>query len=207
VEMITIVGCGPGARQCLTLEALEAAASAEVLIGSPRLLDLFPEATGERIAVRGSLAEVEAAVSVHANRRIAVLVTGDPGIASLSRLVLRRFGKEACRVIPGVSSVQTAFARLGADWTGARIVSAHCAVPETPYPALEGETAIAILLGSPGAAHWSAGLAEHLGEGWALFLAENLTFPGETVEAITPEALRNVAGDALRIAILLRRDQ
>jgi len=205
--MITIVGCGPGARQCLTLEALEAAASAEVLIGSPRLLDLFPEATGERIAVRGSLAEVEAAVSVHANRRIAVLVTGDPGIASLSRLVLRRFGKEACRVIPGVSSVQTAFARLGADWTRARIVSAHGAVPEIPYSALEGETAIAILLGSPGAAHWSAGLAEHLGEGWVLFLAENLTLPCEAVRAITPEALRNVAGDALRIAILLRRDQ
>jgi cobalt-precorrin-7 (C5)-methyltransferase len=207
VEMITIVGCGPGARQCVTLEALEAAMSAEVLIGSPRLLELFPESAAERIAVRGNVAEVEPAISVYAGRRIVVLVTGDPGIASLSRLVVRRFGRDACRVIPGVSSVQTAFARLGADWTGARIVSAHGAVPEIPYSTLKGETAIAVLLGSPTAGHWVAGLAEHLGEGWALFLAENLTLPGETVEAIAPEALRNIAGDALRIAILLRSER
>jgi precorrin-6y C5,15-methyltransferase (decarboxylating) CbiE subunit len=202
--MIRIVGCGPGARRCVTLEALEAIAGAEVLIGAPRLLELFPEAKGERIAVRGSIAEVEAAISVHADRRIAILVAGDPGIASLARLVLRRFGREVCCVIPGVSSVQTAFARLGADWTGARILSAHASVPEIPYSALEDETAIAVLLGSPGAGDWVAGLAGHLGAGWTLFLAENLTLPGETAGAIAPEALRGLTGNASRIAILLR---
>lgn len=205
--MIRIVGCGPGARQCVTLEALEAIAGAEVLLGSPRLLDLFPEARGERIAVRGCIAEVEAAIAARADRRIAILVTGDPGIASLARLVLRRFGKEACCVIPGVSSVQTAFARLGADWIGARILSAHSYVPQIPYAALESETAIAILLGSPGAGDWVAGLAGHLGAGWTLFLAENLTLPGETVGAIAPEALRGLTGDASRIAILLRSER
>lgn len=204
---ISIVGCGPGARQCVTLEALETIMSAEALIGAARLLELFPEAAGERIVSQGNITEVAAAISARLGRRIAVLVTGDPGIASLSRPLVRRFGPGACRVIPGVSSVQTAFARLGADWTGARILSAHGAVPSAAYSELEGETAIAVLLGSPGAAHWAAGLAEHLGPRWTLFLAEDLTLPGERVGRITPEALRGLSGQGLRIAILLRSER
>lgn len=202
--LIHIVGCGPGSRQCITLEALAAVLEAEVLVGPPRLLNLFPEAGGVRIEAQGKLAEVEAAVLAHPGRRMAVVVTGDPGIASLARLVLRRFGREACRVIPGISSVQAAFARLGREWTDACIVSAHGSLPDTPYPALAGETAIAILLGAPGSARWTAGLAESLGSGWRLYLAENLTLPDESVQPLPPAALSMMSDEGLKIAILLQ---
>lgn len=204
---ISVVGCGPGSRKCVTLEALEAILNAEVLIGAPRLLDLFPEAAGERIASRGDVTEAAAAISANRDKRIAVLVTGDPGIASLARLILQRFGRDACRVIPGVSSVQAAFARLGVDWTGARILSAHGGPPRTGFTTLEGEDAIAVLMGSRDAAGWVAALAEHLGSSWKLFLAENLTLPGETVREISPAELRGVAGEGLSISILLRSDR
>ncbi len=39
---IVIAGCGPGARECVTPEALAAIQEAEVLIRAPRLLALFP---------------------------------------------------------------------------------------------------------------------------------------------------------------------
>ncbi len=205
-EPICIVGCGPGAHECVTVEALRVIEHAEVLIGAPRLLDLFSEAAGVRIASQGSIDEVVAAISANQGRRIAVLVTGDPGIASLARLILERFGREACWVIPGVSSVQVAFARLGLDWTGARILSAHRELPQIDFTALKAEDKIAILTGSPGAANWAAALAELLGSRWKLFLAENLTLPGEVVRPISSDELRHATCAKLSILILLRSD-
>ena len=205
-KLITIVGCGPGARECVTPEALAAVRGAEVLIGAPRLLGLFVEATAERIPARGNIPEVATAIATNAGRRIAVLVTGDPGISSLARSILERFGLPACHLIPGVSSVQVAFARLGVDWMDARILSAHGGLPRTDFAALEATSKIAILAGSAGAAEWVAGLAEHLGENWQLFLAENLTLPSETIRAISPRKLRKVPCAALSILILLRSD-
>jgi precorrin-6y C5,15-methyltransferase (decarboxylating) CbiE subunit len=203
-KLITIVGCGPGARECVTLEAFDAVLDAEVLIGAPRLLRLFEEATAERIPTRGNISEVSAAILANRRRRIAILVTGDPGIASLAHPILERFGLMACHVIPGVSSVQVAFARLGMDWIGARILSAHGDLPRTDFATLDGESKIAILTGSAGAAQWVADLAEHLGQDWKLFLAENLTLPGEAVRAISPAELRQIPCATLSILILLR---
>ena len=65
-----------------------------------------------------------------AGRRVAVLVSGDPGLYSLAQNVVRRFGREHCEVVPAVSSVQVAFARLGLDWADARILSAHGRTPD-----------------------------------------------------------------------------
>jgi precorrin-6B methylase 1 len=41
---ITIVGCGPGSKKYLTGHALQQINNADVLIGSRRLLSLFPDA-------------------------------------------------------------------------------------------------------------------------------------------------------------------
>ena len=48
-------------------------------------------------------------------KNIAVLVTGDPGIFSLARLVIERFGREQCRVIPGISSISSG---ICSNWAG-----------------------------------------------------------------------------------------
>jgi len=72
--------------------------------------------------VSAEIGEVLDHIDMRAYRqRIAVLVTGDPGLFSLAKPVIERFGRTRCRVIPGVSSVQTAFARIGV--TGPTLVS------------------------------------------------------------------------------------
>jgi len=203
---ILIVGCGPGAAACVSPEARGAAYQADVLVGSPRLLDLFRESSAERIDVRGNVPATLEAVARNQARRVAVLVTGDPGIASLAASVLKRFGRDSCRVIPGVSSVQAAFARLGLDWIDARILSAHEATPDIDISGLCRERKIAILSGSNGASIWAAGVAEHLGAEWQLFVAENLTLEAERVYRTTPEALREGAFPPLTIFLFVRSD-
>ncbi len=143
-EKITIVGCGPGTRECLTMEALSTVSGAEVVIGSMRLLSLFPALKAERIAVRGYREETIEAIKHHQGQRIALLVTGDPGLASLATVVIEYFGIEACRVLPGISSVQTAFARVGLSWEGARIISAHASEPHCNFDTLATEQRIAV---------------------------------------------------------------
>lgn len=205
---ITIIGCGPGAPDHLTEAGRRAAANAATLVGAARLLELFPESPAERIAVS---AHIEACLEQIAARLphgpVAVLVTGDPGVASLARPVLRRFGREACKVIPGISSVQAAFARLGVDWLGARILSAHGALPDIPPESLAGETRIAILAGSAAALGWAADVAEWLGEGWRIFLCEDLTLAGERVRELDPAALRTADASPRAIVMLLRAEE
>lgn len=203
---IVIVGCGPGSAACVSPEARGAAFQADVLVGAPRLLDLFRESSAERIDVRGNIPATVEAVARNRSRRVAVLVTGDPGIASLAISVVKHFGRDACRVIPGLSSVQVAFARLGLDWIDARIVSAHGDTPDVEISTLGRERKIAILVGSKGAPSWAAGVAEHLGATWQLFVAENLTLEDERVYRTTPEELRTGAFPPLSILLFVRSD-
>ncbi len=204
---IAIVGCGPGARECLTLEAVAAIEQAEVLIGSAHILKLFAHLKSERIALRGYREEVVAAVERCAGRRIVVVVTGDPGLASLSNAVLDRFGRTACRVLPGISSVQVAFARLGLSWEGARILSAHAALPAFSFESLAMEQTIAVLTGNADSMQWVASLAEALGGSWRTTVAQDLTLSSERIFEATPNELAALPQPLRAVIVFCRKDQ
>ena len=203
-ERITIIGCGPGAPECVTPEARAACAGADVLVGAARALALFPECGGRRVVMQGdSRAVLEAVAALDPGQRVAVLVTGDPGIASLGTLAIRRFGRAACRVVPGIGSAQVAFARLGLDWTGARILSAHHAPPEA---AVAGEKVIAVLAGGKGSFGWIADLLEGCGAGYAAIACEDLTLPSERVSRVDLAQLRS-GGFSQRTVVVIAKEE
>ena len=148
-KKIIIIGCGPGAEAYITPAAQAAAGKADVLIVSQRLKDLFPEVAAERIDSGMDVAGILAVIAARRDdgRQVVLLATGDPGIASLAQPVIRRFGRENCEVIPGISSVQLAFARLALGWQDARIVTAGSRDPEASAAELKGAGKIAILGG------------------------------------------------------------
>ncbi len=149
---LTIVGCGPGGAEYLTQQALSAVAGADVLCGPRFLLDLFPEARAERVVTGADAREVAALVRSRMEEcRVVLLVTGDPGMHSLAGPVTRLLGRERVQVVPGVSSVQLAFARLGLPWENARIFSLHGVSKEEARPVLGALAAVstAAVLCSP----------------------------------------------------------
>ena len=204
---IMIVGCGPGSERHVTPAARDAVAGADTLVGSQRLLALFPENAAERILFEGSIsALVERMAELHARgRRLAVLVSGDPGLCSLGRRVIKRLGREKCEVIPGVSSVQMAFARLGLDWADVRILSAHGRTPDIPLEELGRCEKIAILAGTPEALRWSAAVAVALRASHVSYLAENLTLEDENFRLLTAEQLGTIEAASLSLVLLIRR--
>jgi cobalt-precorrin-7 (C5)-methyltransferase len=182
---ITIVGCGPGSRDYLTLAALKAVEQADVLVGAKRLLELFPDSKAERVElgaqIGSALDEIQAK---YFEKRVVVLVTGDPGLYSLAKLVIARFGRDNCAVIPGISSVQSAFAAIGIDWADAAIISAHKEDPKI-YKQAPGASKIAILGGRKGFSEWLRDNIPESHRNSRFFLCENLTLEDERVKEVS----------------------
>lgn len=201
---ITIVGCGPGSPEYLTDAARQAVNKAEILIGANRLLALFPEAKGKRVVVKADIAAALEFMDTHIGQTpMVVLVTGDPGMHSLARPVVHRFGRNLCRIIPGISSVQAAFAATGLDWMNARILSAHGALPDIDHSELDAVDKIAVLAGSPTALRWIAELAEHLAPR-RIFVCEELTLPDEAVTEVTASELATMEASSRTVVLLVR---
>jgi cobalt-precorrin-7 (C5)-methyltransferase len=205
-KRITIVGCGPGSPDYLTPLAKEAVGRADVLVGTKRLLDLFPGSLAQRIEVNSGIEETLQRMNALApDNRVAVLVTGDPGIFSLGKRVIAKFGRENCCVIPGISSVHAAFAAIGADWADARIISAHKGDPDTVPPIADWDK-IAILGGRQSSLQW---IAEHLpsdsADGRRVFICENLTLDDERISEIRPEDLASIKAAARTVVIIIKK--
>ncbi|MEU9787616.1 precorrin-6y C5,15-methyltransferase (decarboxylating) subunit CbiE, partial [Streptomyces phaeochromogenes] len=160
--MITVVGTGTGAP--LPPDAGAALAGAGLVVGGRRHLaaaTTIPD-TAERV-VLGPLAPaldaIEQFLEKPAERgRVVVLASGDPGFFGIVRALAERFGAERLEVHPGVSSVATAFARLGLTWDDAVVVSAHGRDLRTAVNVCRAHPKVAVLTG-PGSGPAELGAA------------------------------------------------
>ena len=141
---VTVIGCD---GRPLAPEAADALARAERVIGAPRHLRVVPVPPhAEPIKLR-HLDETLDAISTHPGPTV-VLASGDPGFFGIVR-ALRARGITP-NVIPAVSSVADAFARIGLDWDDALVVSAHGRDPRRALAAALAHPKAAILT-APGA--------------------------------------------------------
>jgi cobalt-precorrin-7 (C5)-methyltransferase len=202
---ITIVGCGPGSPEYLTRAATRAIQRADVLVGSQRLLDLFPDEEAELLPIGADINSALELIATHWDHKsVAVLVSGDPGLFSLTKRIIERFGREACEVVPGVSSVQVAFARLGLDWADARIISAHKENPESALvESLKHEDKLAVFAGRKEAMDWIADLAGRLAQDRRIFVFENLTLDDEKVHEVSAEQLSRIEVGSRTIVLII----
>ena len=205
---ITIIGCGPGSADYVTPIARSCAADAEVLVGAQRLLDLFPESGKDHIPVKSHIAGVLDEIEELAKtKRIAILVTGDPGLMSLAKSVVARFGRSQCRTMAGISSFQAAFAALNLDWLNARIIDSHEGPPDIDIDTIAATGKIAVLAGNEKSFPWIADLGERLGDSWHAFLCTNLTLPEEKVVEVNTAELATGSHPSLSIVIFVKKEQ
>lgn len=129
--MITVIGTGTGAP--LDAAALEAVRAAGLVVGARRHIEAAELPPGTDRVVLGPLAPALDAVEERLAKAegategggVVVLASGDPGFFGIVRALAERFGPASLDVRPGVSSVATAFARVGLPWDDAVVVSAH----------------------------------------------------------------------------------
>lgn len=122
---LSIIGLGPGDERFLTLEAQDALRDAQDIIGYEPYVARVPIREGQTRLASDNRVEVERAVEAlrraAAGRKVAVVSGGDPGIFAMAAAVFEAVenGDPAWReleieVLPGISAMQAAAARLGA---------------------------------------------------------------------------------------------
>ena len=184
---LIIVGIGPGSPDYILPAAQRAITQAEVLVGGRRALDSFARPDQLTYAVGGDMAGLLQFLREQvAARDVVVMVSGDPGYFSLLETLRRHFPAERLQVIPGLSSFQVAFARIGLPWQNARVLSAHGREPE---PAALAYTEGAILSFLTDGKNNPARIAGWLLEkGWPgqaeVWLCKNLSYENETILSV-----------------------
>lgn len=132
-DRIFLIGIG---YRPLSRRAKETLKTAEVVLSSNRLLDVFMryedyEAVKGRIRVINNVDETIAFIrswlrsDPYPTGAIALLSSGDPLFFGIGRRMIDEFGRDSVEIIPDLSSIQEAFARIKLPWDDAFLVSLH----------------------------------------------------------------------------------
>jgi cobalt-precorrin-7 (C5)-methyltransferase len=205
---ITVIGCGPGSPEYISGAAVSAVKEAAIIVGTERLLELFPDSGASKVVMgsdmKAALDIIEKAKTMGA---VAVLVSGDPGLFSFAKMIVRRIGRDEVRFVPGISSAHVAFARLALDWADARIISAHVADPGDELSrSLAQEHKIAVLLGRSGSMQWLLRFLQMYPAPRRIFLFENLTLEDETMREVTVDGLEGLQVSSRSVVVMVHPD-
>ncbi len=122
-EKIQIIGIGDDGLDGLTTHARTLIQHADLLLGAETTLSLVPVGKQRRMTVGGNLNEAIARIEASAGQAIVVLASGDPLFYGVARYLCDKLGKDRFEVVPHVSSMQLAFARVKESWEDAYLTN------------------------------------------------------------------------------------
>ena len=123
---IIVDGIGPGDPAYLLPKAQKMIEKARILVGGRRALADYSHSGARECAIGADIPGVLAFIrEALAEDDVVVMVSGDPGYYSLLDALRRTFSIGQIEVVPGISSLQIAFARLALPWHNARLLSFH----------------------------------------------------------------------------------
>lgn len=183
MNWIEVISAGPGDAALLTAQARQALEAAQVVFCAERHAGLADAAKRRPLTpLAAALDAIEACQ--RQNVRAAVLVSGDAGLYSFLPAMVKRLGREALRVHPGVSSLQALCARLRIPWQEARVLSAHgrSLPPAALCDAVRTHRHTLLLLDNERGPRWVGQTLQAGGLKKArLTVGENLSYPDERV--------------------------
>ncbi|QGZ38177.1 precorrin-6Y C5,15-methyltransferase (decarboxylating) [Pseudoduganella flava] len=199
--------------------------NADVVIGGSRTLALFKDATKPGATLLDLTGKLSAVPEWIRNARAdhlacVVLATGDPLCHGIAPYLAQHVCIDALDIVPNVSTLQLACARVGLAWQDARIVSVHArdagewergALPTHGLYALAQAVrahARLLILTSPDNSPARIArllLAEGLGDDFHMAVAENLLQPEERVLAdLRPADAVDMSFAPLNVVLLWR---
>ena len=224
---LSIVGLGPGAEDWRTPEADAAVRAATDLVGYGLYLDLLGAAAEGKARHDYALGEEEARCRVALDlaaegRSVALICSGDPGIYAMAALVYELLDCENrpdwrrsdVTVVPGISALQAAAARVGAP-LGHDFCAISLSDLLTPWPVIErrlqaaAEGDFVVALYNPVSRKRTRQievakeiLSGHRPPQTPVVLARNLGRAGESVEVISLEQLEAGRVDMLTVVLI-----
>ena len=207
MSKIPVIGIGPDGTAGLSSRTREVLAAAELVFGSDAALRLLPELAAERVPIGADLpVAVEKLRANLGGKRIAVVAVGDPLFYGTARYLCEKVGPEHFEVVPHVSSMQLAFARVKETWEEAYLTDLAARPLDDVLDKVR--TAETVGLFTTEAANPTRVARELLARGIDYFTAwvcENLGGKDERITRGELTDIREMKFDPLNILILKRK--
>ena len=205
-EKVHIVGIGDDGVEGMTAQARRLVESADILVGPQSCGPLLPDALRPRLQPAGNLEELVERIEAGGAKRIVVLASGDPLFYGTARYVCAKLGKDRFEVVPHVSSMQLAFARVKDSWEEAFLANLSGQSIERVVDRVRGSDTVGLFTSEqwPPAAVARALLDEGVDQ-FQAYVCENLGSPDERV---TQGSLADIAKESfgpLNVMILVRK--
>jgi precorrin-6Y C5,15-methyltransferase (decarboxylating) len=205
-EKIHIIGIGDDGLEGVTSAARQLILDAQLLIGADHTLALVPDARGERLVAGGNLDEVVRRLSRATGKRTVVLASGDPLFYGTARYLCDKLGKDRFEVLPHVSSMQLAFARVKESWEEAYLTNlANRPLQHVLERIRTAEKVGLFTTEEQTPASVAAALLEKRIDYFSAYVCENLGSPDERVTQCELAELADQQFAPLNVMILVRK--
>jgi precorrin-6Y C5,15-methyltransferase (decarboxylating) len=206
---IVIVGIGDDGLAGLTEAARATVAGADVLLGSPATLRLAEGVPGRKVALDpdmpAALRQVRGAMEEAA--RPVLVSGGDPLFYGIARYLCDRLGKDRFEIVPHVSSMQMAFARVKEPWEDAYLTNLGGRPVEAVVDRIRTAETVGLFSSEEHPpARIAAALLDRGIDYFRAYVCENLGLPDERVtQAEHLHDLLEQSFDPLNVMILVRK--
>ena len=205
-EKVYIVGIGDDGVEGMTAQARRLLEAADLLVGPESCGPLLPPTLRTRLRAAANLEELVERIESAGGRRLVVLASGDPLFYGTARYVCTKLGKERFEVVPHVSSMQLAFARVKESWEEAFLANLSGQSIERVIDRIRTADTVGLFTSE----RWSPAAVARaiLDEGidsFQAYVCENLGSPDERV---TQGSLADIARESfgpLNVMILVRK--
>jgi precorrin-6B C5,15-methyltransferase / cobalt-precorrin-6B C5,C15-methyltransferase len=202
---IHVIGIGDDGLAVVPAGVRELITGAQVLLGTERTLSLVPESKAERHVIPSDLNKLVSLIEAAGNKRIVMLIHGDPMFYGLARYVCDKLGKDRFEVVPHVSSMQLAFARVRETWEEAYLTN----LANHPLDSVLEKIRTAQKVGlfttdGIGPAEVAKALAARRIDYFTAYVCENLGARDERVTRGTLDEIATQSFDPLNVMILVR---
>jgi precorrin-6Y C5,15-methyltransferase (decarboxylating) len=202
---VSIIGFGDDGLDAVPEAVRKLILQADLVAGSQRSLDLVPASDARRVVIGTDLDAVVKQIQSAGAARVAVLVTGDPLFYGLARFLCDRLGRDQCEIVPHVSSMQLAFARVKESWDEAYLTDlANHSLSSVVERIRTAEKVGLFTTEARGPAEVCRALAERKIDYFTVYVCENL---GARDERVTRGTVQEIAGqnfDPLNVMVLVR---
>jgi len=203
---VHIVGIGDDGVEGMTAQARRLVEEAELLVGPDSCGTLLPASLRGRLQAVANLEQLVERIEASAGRRTVVLASGDPLFYGTARYVCTKLGKDRFEVVPHVSSMQLAFARVKESWEEAFLANlAGQSIERVIDRVRTSETAGLFTSEQWPPAAVAQTLLDHGIDAFQAYVCENLGSPDERV---TQGSLAEIARESfapLNVMILVRK--
>ncbi|MFC1943486.1 precorrin-6y C5,15-methyltransferase (decarboxylating) subunit CbiE [Chloroflexota bacterium] len=208
-DKVYIIGVSFGGPTSLLPEIHRLVNDAEIVFGGKRLLDMFPSLSGQKIVIKNNLDEAADLIKANlGHKRMIVLASGDPGFYGIARYLTDKLGKDALEIIPNVSAMQLAFARIKESWDDAILASVHSRPIEDIIDMVRSSHKIGIFTDDEHTPGKIAGVLQRHGiDNCRAYVCQDLGSEQENIIATDLYSLKKAEFSPLNVLILIRDAQ